>query len=238
MQMGPSGYHRQLRKPRHHCGNGSTIGTQGRGAESAEDQHIVEAQVYCHCGNTGDHGNHRLACLPEGAGIGVGQSKGDHTNEHDLQVFHGAAPGGFDGGDIALALEVQVNQPAAAEGKHCKTHSCQCRNNQKLEPEGMADTLMILIAVKLGSEDARAGHRAENAHIEDEENAIDDGNAAHGGSAHLANHHVVKKGHEIGNGILNHNRQCHRQNPADKGSVADDFLKHWGTSDWSDFPQL
>ena len=56
--------------------------------------------------------------------------------------------------------------------------------------------------------------------IEDKQQIVDDGNAAHGNGAHLAHHDVIQHGDKIGDAVLNDNGQHHRQHPAVKGFVA------------------
>ena len=90
----------------------------------------------------------------------------------------------------------------------------------------MADALVILGAVELGGEDTRAGACAEDAQVEDEQQAVDDGNAAHGNGADLADHDVVQQGHKVGDAVLDDNGDGHPKDPAVKRLVSDVTMMH------------
>ena len=81
-------------------------------------------------------------------------------------------------------------------------------------------------AVELGGEDTRAGTGAENAKVEDKQQAVDDGNTAHGNGTHLAHHDVVQQGNKIGDAVLNDDGNGHRKTAAVKRPVADVTFEH------------
>ena len=90
----------------------------------------------------------------------------------------------------------------------------------------MADTLVILGAVELGGEDTRAGACAEDAQVEYEQQAVDDGNAAHGNGADLPDHDVVQQGHKVGDAVLDDNGDGYPKDPAVKRLVSDVTMMH------------
>ena len=83
-------------------------------------------------------------------------------------------PGGS--GGVALAGKVKPDQLRAAQQENSRAHQRDDDTDQELKPEGVADALVILGAIKLGGEDTRAGACAEDAQVEYEQQTVDDGN--------------------------------------------------------------
>ena len=133
-------------------------------------------------------------------------------------------PGG--GGGLALAGEVKPDQLRAAQQENSRAHQRDDDTDQELKPEGVADALVILGAVELGGEDTRAGACAENTQVEHEQQAVDDGNAAHRNGADLADHNVVQQGYKVGNAVLDDNGDGHPKDTAVKRPVSDVTMIH------------
>ena len=95
-----------------------------------------------------------------------------------------------------------------------------------LEAEGVAHTAMIPLAEELRAEDPRTRYGTEDAEIKDEHKLVRDGNARHFVRAERADHHVVQHIHEIGNTVLNHDRNGKQQNVPIEGTRADQLSKH------------
>ena len=88
----------------------------------------------------------------------------------------------------------------------------------------MPYSLVRLLSIILRRKNPRPGKPAENAEIVYHQQLIDNGHSGHLLRAHLAHHDIVKKPHKIGDPILNHNGDRHRQNHFVKSSVPDKFL--------------
>ena len=152
--------------------------------------------------------------LAQSARIGVAQGEGQQSQHHDLQIFHAIGHGG--GGVLrgALACEIQTDQPLPENQEDRRSQCADEQPHHKLGPEGIPDALVVLPSLELGGENARAGGRTEDAEVEHEQQLIDDGNAAHGDRAHLPHHHIVQHLDKIGDAILDHHGQRHRENAA------------------------
>ena len=129
----------------------------------AKDQYIVKKQVHEHRRNAAHHGHHGLPGFPEGSGVGVAQGEGQKAPDDDPQVFEAVFHGPRGGEGIALALEVQPDEPRAPQQEDGHAQRGQSQADEQLKPEGVADAPVILGAVELGGEDARAGAGSKNA---------------------------------------------------------------------------
>ena len=89
-----------------------------------------------------------MSGFPEGTGIGIGQSKGEHTPQHSPQVFLTVAQRVCSNGGIAVAQQIQVDQRLACKQEDGRTHRSQSGTDVHLEPEGVADALLIAGAVE------------------------------------------------------------------------------------------
>ena len=90
----------------------------------------------------------------------------------------------------------------------------------------MADALVIPGAVELGGEDSRAGAGTKDTQIENKNQTVDNGYAAHRDGANLAYHNIIQQVYKVCNACLNDDGNGHAQNPAVKGSGADETLEH------------
>ena len=224
--VGPNCHNSQLHIPGDHRGQRRAGDAQSRSAEVAEDQHIVQAQVHQHGGDACQHGNHGVAALLQGAGVGVGNCEGQEAPEHDLQVLHTIGHGACGKGGISLASEVQPDQGLSARQENAPACRRQQQGHQSFVPEGVAHALGIHGAVELGGEDACAGAGPEDAQVEYENQTVDDGHAAHGNGAHLTHHDVIQQRDEVGDAVLDDDGQCDGKHPAVKRPGADEFFEH------------
>ena len=162
----------------------------------------------------------RVAAFLQGAGIGVGDGKGQEAPKHDGKVFHAVLQRPGSGGGLALAGEVQPDEGAALQSEDGSAQQPQQQADQELKPEGVAHTLGVGRAMELGRKNSGTGAGTENAQVEHENQAIDDGHAAHGDGAHLTDHDVVKQGYKIGDSVLDDNGNGNLENPPVEGTVA------------------
>ena len=226
IQVGPQNHDGQFHIPGDDGGNGGTVDAQFGRAKVAEDQHIVQCHIQEHSDAAGHRGHDAVIGLAEGARIGVGQGERRQTQQHDLHVVHAVCQGGSRGLGIGLAPQVQQDQGFAAGEENGDATHRQGQTDQDLVAEGMADALLIPAAVELGGENTRTGSGAEDAHIEDEEQVVDDGDAAHGNGTNLAHHDVIQQRDKIADAVLDQNRNGHRQHMPVKIPVADKTFKH------------
>ena len=75
--------------------------------------------------------------------------------------------------------------------------------------------------MELGGENTRTGAGTEDAQIEDKQQAVDDGNTAHGIGTDLADHDVVQQIDEVGDTHLHDDGNGDRENTLEKHPVAD-----------------
>ena len=153
-------------------------------------------------------------------------AKGQKAPDDDPQVFEAVFHGSRGGEGVALALEVQPDEPRAPQQEDGHAQRGQGQADEQLKPEGVADAPVILGAVELSGEDARAGAGSKNAQVKDKHQAVDNGNTAHGNGAHLAHHDVVKQGDKVCNAVLNHDGDGYPQDTAVKRPVRNQWVSH------------
>ena len=88
----------------------------------------------------------------------------------------------------------------------------------------MLDTGLIVRTVELGGKDTGTGSGTEDTQVEHKDQAVYDGNAAHGDGAHLAHHDIIQQRYKVRNQVLQNNGQGRDHGSAIKGFVADEFL--------------
>ena len=70
----------------HRCDRGALDAKRGK-SEFAEDQNVVQNEVYADSGDAGEHGRNGLLRFSHGGGVGLGDRVREQSDEHDLQVF-------------------------------------------------------------------------------------------------------------------------------------------------------
>ena len=127
VQMGPAGNHSQFHEAGNNGGQSRAFHTHGRGSEMAENQNIIENKIHQNRGNSGNHRHHSLSGFPEGAGIGIGQGKGQETPDHDSKILQSVFHGTGSNGRIAFTGQIQTDQEIAAQPEN---QCAQKGNNQ------------------------------------------------------------------------------------------------------------
>ena len=69
----------------------------------------------------------------------------------------------------------------------------------------MAHTFVVAAAEKLRAEDARTGHRAEDAQVEHKDELIGNSDAGHLSGTHGSDHDVVQHVYKVREAVLDHN---------------------------------
>ena len=194
--------------------------THGGSAKVAENENIVERQVDKNRADAGNHGDKGFFALFQGAGVGVGDTEGEQTPQHNGQIVTTIAEylSGILG--VAVSCEVQVDQRILEKEKQSPGDQGNGQTDQHFKPEGIADAVIIPAAVKLGGKNTRTGGSAENAEIKNKDDLVDNGHAAHRKRANLTDHDVVKQGYKIGDSVLDDNGNGNLENPSVEGTVA------------------
>ena len=117
-------------------------------------------------------------------------------------------------------MDKSQDQPLAEADENKEGHSQHAQSNIQLPPEAVGHTLVVALAIELGSEDPRPGQPAEDAEVKDKQQLVDNGHAGHGLRAHLAHHHIVQQVHKVCYQVLCQDRQHHGEKPPIKGPVA------------------
>ena len=208
VSVDPAGNNGQFHKTGNDRSQCCTFDTHSRGAEVAENQDVVTNQVDQCRGNARHHGNEGISGLFQGAGISLGQGKGQEAPDHHMKILLTLFQNLGCQRCFTLASKIQTNQGFIQHQEQTRTQHRDQDTDQELEPECMAHTLMIPGAVELGGENTGAGTGTENAQVKHKHQLIDDGNTAHRDGSHLANHDVIQHGDEVGDEVLNDDWNC------------------------------
>ena len=226
MPVGPDCHDGKL----HIAGNGScqrrTPNTHFRRAEMAENQHIVQHQIHQHRNHTGRHGHGGFTGFTKGAGIGIGQRERNKTKKHHMQILKSVLQHLRRLRGVTFALQIKADQCGTKQIEQAGSQQRQCRADQNLKPEGMPDSLMVIGAIKLGGKNTRTGAGAKNAEVINKNQTVYNGNTAHLQAAHLSDHDVVQHGNEIGDAVLDDDRNGDQKESFIKCLVGRNLFQH------------
>ena len=88
--------------------------------------------------------------------------------------------------------EEQLHQRSAVGEEQGSGGEGQQYRNDQLKAHGVAHTVVISLAVKLGGEDARPGYPAEDRQLVYKQQLIGDGDGGHGFRTQTANHKIIQ----------------------------------------------
>ena len=230
VQMSPAGNHGKLHETGNDSSQSSTFHTHGWSTEMAENEGIIQNKVHQNRRNSGSHRHHGLAGFAKGAGIGVGQRKGQKSPDHDSKVLKSVFHGTGGNGRIAFAGQIQADQETSAQPEDQNAQQGNDQTGYEFKTEGMADSVVVPGTVELGGKNTGTGAGTEYAQIKNKQQSVDNGNTAHGDGTHLADHNIIQKGNEICNTILDHDRHGDPQASAVECPVANISLEHKNTS--------
>ena len=188
------------------CGDGCTDDAQSRGTELSEDQDVVARQVDQDGDHAGPHGDDGLTAGFQGGGIDLGQGKGNDAQKDHIQVIPGKAHRCLHAADTAVLMKIQRDQLRAEALEYKHSNGSDQERGIQLQTEGVADPLVVALAVKLRGKNADTGQAAQKAQVYDQHQLVDHGDAAHGICAHRAHHHVVQHIDKAGDAVLYHDR--------------------------------
>ena len=206
MAMGPDHHDAHLHNPGQHRRRGGSNHAQGRRAELAEDKDIVEHQVDTHCGQAGLHRQDGLPGLTQGAGIDRCDHKGQQLKQHDIQIVPRMPHRRLQVQTAFAFMEEQPDEGFAGETQHRAEHRQNHKSDEEFDPDGLPDPLPVSLAVELRRQDPGSGHPAQCAEVEDKDELVHNGDAAHGLRPDLADHDVVQHRDEVRNNILDQDR--------------------------------
>ncbi len=221
MGMRPDDHHHSLYVPGDDRGDGSAYHPQLRETEFTEYQQIIQGQVHQHGHHARQHGHLRLAALPQGAGIHFLYDKRRQPGEHHPQIRFPVLQRSLQGQVVALPVQIHLYQLLPTGGQHQRAQHQNPQAYINLEPQRVADALVVLTAEKLGAENAHARYRAENSQAEYHQQLVHDGYAGHLLRPDAPYHDVVQQPYKVGDPVLNHDGHCHAQYFSVERLVAD-----------------
>ena len=142
--------------------------THRRQTQLAENEKIVEHQIDKHRDDARLHRQQRLARFAQRAGIDLAERKERHLQHDRAQIALPVAERGREIEILLALVQEQQDQRLALPKKDSGKERHRAEGDVQLGAEGVAHALVVALAVKLGSEDPRAGETAEDAEIEHE----------------------------------------------------------------------
>ena len=144
----------------HHPGqircDSRAIDSKFRKSEFSVDQQIIEHQIHKDCSHARLHGHQRLAAFTQRTGIGDADEQDRHPQEYDMHIPQAVAKRC---GKIAPALALIEEQADQITSEEMHDHKGERRDDQshpQLEPEGVPNSIVILVSVILRSKDANS----------------------------------------------------------------------------------
>ena len=211
--VGPDHHNAHL----HHTGQyrrrGSPYHAQGRRAELAENEDIVKDQVDPHRHQTGFHRQNGLSCLTQRAGIDRRNDKGQQLHQHDIQIVLCMPHCLFQVKAAFALMEEEPDEDIPGKAQHRAEHRQNDKAEQQLHPDRLPDAFPVSLAVKLRRQDPGAGHPAQCAEVEDKDELVHNGDAAHRLRSDLTDHDVVQHGDEVRDNVLDQDRHQNGKYP-------------------------
>ena len=204
--MGPDHHDAHLHHPGQHGRRSGSHHAQRRCTEFSEDENIVKYQIHAHRDQTCLHRQYSLSGLAQCAGIYGCDDKGQQLQKHDVKIVLRVAHRCF---QIQTALPLMKKQPDkgfAGEAQHSTEHRQDRKSDDELYPDRLPDALLVSLAVKLCRQDPGAGHAAQRAEVEDKDELVHNGDAAHRLRSDLPDHDVVQHGDKVCDDILDQDR--------------------------------
>ena len=103
-------------------------------------------------------------------------------------------------------MEIHGNQALALKQEQRRGCGSQNQAGDHFKPEGVADSIMVSAAEKLGAKDSSAGDHPKNADIIDKQQLVHNGHSRHLFRAHHTHHNIVQQADKICDSVLNHDR--------------------------------
>ena len=205
-QVGEKKHDCKLGKAGNDGGYGCAANSESGSAEFAEDEYVVQNEVYKNGHYARRHRKGGLCPFAERAGVALDESEGNKTYKHREKITASCGHRGGRVGYTGVALHIKTEKGISEKGEKGNPEKGQSAAEEELEAEAMAHALVVFAAEILSAEYARACQRSEDAEIEDEEKLVGNGDARHLRSSHCADHNVIQHIHKVGDAVLDHHR--------------------------------
>ena len=206
MAVGPDHHDAHLHYPGQHGRRSGSHHAQSRCTEFSEDENIVEYQIHSHRDQACLHRQNGLSGLAQCAGIYGCDDEGQQLQKHNVKIVLCMAHRCF---QIQTALPFVKEQPDkgfAGEAQHRAEYRQDREPDDELYPDRLPNALLVSLAVKLCCQDPCTGYTAQRTEIEDKDELVHNGNAAHRLRSDLPDHDVVQHGDKVCYDILDQDR--------------------------------
>ena len=195
-----------------------------------EDEQKIEQAVRAHRKEAHDHGREGIPGLSHGIRKHLREREGQQPEEHHEQILLRVVHGQREVALIFPVVQEEVDQRLLKQHKDRRADREDQHRQDRLEPQGIAYAVLILLAVILRGEYADAAESPEDREGENKQDLIHDGNAGHLLGAEAPHHDVIEHADQIRDEVLQHDGQGDGERGFIKRLVADEFFqKH--TSD-------
>ena len=175
---------------------GARNAERGR-AELAEDEDIVQNEVYENRDYARLHRQHRLSRLSERACVDLHECKRHDLPQHDFQITHAVHERCRRVKPLFALVDKLHDKLFADTAEHEKRRSDDGERDIELPAEGVCHAFAVVLPVKLRREDAGSRKAAEDAEVKNKQKLVDDRDAGHWLRPHLTDHDVVKQAHKV-----------------------------------------
>ena len=186
-----------------HRGDGRAANAQGRKAQIAADEQIIEQHVDHAAGQVGDHGEAGIAAPPLGRVDHHGQHVENRAPHDDPEVFHRRLVG------IGVAAG-QGHHPGRENHEHRRNDRAQHQRQSQGGGQHMVGALPVSFSLSAGHQGGHGDVDAEKQGQGDKLGLVGEPHSRHGVAAQGGNHHGVDHARQGHKKALRHGGPGHR----------------------------
>ena len=132
-----------------------TADAQCRKTKLSIDQYVVEYQVDDNGCDTGLHGRNGLSALTQRTGIYLNHHERRKPYKHNVKILFSIGQCGCQILHTALPMKVHADELFASNEENHNSSHCKYQSHPQFIPEGIADSLIILLSKILRSKNTR-----------------------------------------------------------------------------------
>ena len=165
-------------------GNGGALCSQGREAQLAKNQQVVQPRIAHSGGNAGIEGIDGLLHAPQQRSQHGRADNGEEGQADDLQITPCL-------GNRLGVIDVQAHNGLGKQQANCGKNRRQNAAQTQIDIEAPADRSLVLLTEVLGNHDSRNGTDACHHHVEQHGEFSRQPHGGNGNRTHLPNHYLV-----------------------------------------------
>ena len=165
MGMGPDDDDHRLHISGYHRSHGGAHHPQLGKPKFAENQKIIQNQIYQHGRHSRKHGQLGLPTFSQSAGIGFLHCKRQKPCQHHPQILSPILQRHLQGLVVPFSVKIEENQIVPLKNQHQDPQKHNAGADIELKPQRMLQAFVIFTAKKLRAKNPHSGDGAENCQV-------------------------------------------------------------------------